>query len=123
LSGGFFLRITNNRHKLTYGAKRPIWLEICQKSFKIDLFILKLDMPKKLVSVVEAPLTAPTYQSVKLPSWLVAAAKVQAQLFRRSTAGQIEYWAELGRQYERSGLTIPQVEEVLKREDSQASAA
>jgi hypothetical protein len=84
---------------------------------------LEFDMPKKLVPALETSRTTPTYQSVKLPSWLVAAAKVQAQLFRRSTAGQIEYWAELGRQYERSGLTIPQVEEVLKREDSHAIAA
>ena len=46
------------------------------------------------------------FSSVKLPAALVQQAKQAAQPLRRSTAGQIEYWATLGRVVEHSGLTV-----------------
>jgi hypothetical protein len=63
--------------------------------------------------------TPPTsnYQSVKLPSALVAAAKEQAQTFRRSTAGQIEYWVGLGMSAESQGLTTLQIKLALEQSD------
>lgn len=63
--------------------------------------------------------TAPSHLSVKLPASLVSAAKESAQTFRRSTAGQIEYWAALGRKVESSGLTMAQAEQALKSEPTQ----
>jgi hypothetical protein len=62
--------------------------------------------------------TSPSYQSVKLPAALVSAAKESAQTFRRSTSGQIEYWAALGRKLEKNGLTISQAGEALQRGDA-----
>ena len=47
-----------------------------------------------------------TFASVKLPESLVQQAKEAAQPLRRSAAGQIEYWATLGRVVEHSGLTV-----------------
>ena len=47
-----------------------------------------------------------TFSSVKLPASLVQQAKQAAQPLRRSVAGQIEYWATLGRVVEHSGLTV-----------------
>ena len=61
------------------------------------------------------PPVAPSHLSVKLPAALVTAAKESAQTFRRSTAGQIEYWAALGRKMENSGLTILQAEQALQQ--------
>ena len=49
--------------------------------------------------------TSNNFVSVKLPSQLVQQAKAAAQPLRRSTAGQVEYWATLGRVVEHSGLT------------------
>lgn len=62
------------------------------------------------------PPVAPSHLSVKLPAALVSAAKESAQTFRRSTAGQIEYWAALGRKMEASGLTILQAEQALQQD-------
>ena len=45
------------------------------------------------------------FASVKLPSALVDQAREAAQPMRRSVAGQVEYWATLGRIVEHSGLT------------------
>ena len=42
------------------------------------------------------------FSSVKLPSGLVDQARQAAQPMRRSVAGQIEYWATLGRIVEAS---------------------
>lgn len=47
-----------------------------------------------------------SFASVKLPAALVQQAKQAAQPLRRSVAGQIEYWATLGRVVEHSGLTV-----------------
>lgn len=46
------------------------------------------------------------FSSVKLSSDLVQQARDAAQPLRRSAAGQIEYWATLGRVVEHSGLTV-----------------
>jgi ParD-like antitoxin of type II bacterial toxin-antitoxin system len=64
------------------------------------------------------PPVAPSHLSVKLPAALVSAAKESAQTFRRSTAGQIEYWAALGRKMESSGLTILQAEQALQQDST-----
>jgi hypothetical protein len=45
------------------------------------------------------------FNSVKLPSALVIEARQTAIAMRRSTAGQIEYWAMLGKAVEDGGLT------------------
>ena len=49
--------------------------------------------------------TASSFNSVKLPSALVIEARQTALAMRRSTAGQIEYWAMLGKAVEDGGLT------------------
>lgn len=67
-----------------------------------------------MLEALATPPVAPSHLSVKLPAALVSAAKESAQTFRRSTAGQIEYWAALGRKMETSGLTILQAEQALK---------
>ncbi len=53
-----------------------------------------------------AKLDIKTFASVKLPESLVQQARDAAQPLRRSAAGQIEYWATLGRVVEHSGLTV-----------------
>ncbi|MDI9333979.1 MAG: hypothetical protein QM533_06350 [Cytophagales bacterium] len=63
------------------------------------------------------PSPAINYQSVKLPAALVAAAKEHAQAFRRSTAGQIEYWAALGKTIESQGLTAQQAKQAMEQSD------
>jgi hypothetical protein len=77
-------------------------------------------MFEALVNPPRIPAPAPNYQSVKLPSSLVAAAKEQAQTFRRSTAGQIEYWATLGKSMEINGLTTQQAKAAVQAHDQDA---
>ena len=50
--------------------------------------------------------SAKNFASVKLPESLVQQARQAAQPMRRSVAGQIEYWATLGRVVEHSGLSV-----------------
>jgi hypothetical protein len=69
-----------------------------------------------MLEALVSPPVAPSHLSVKLPAALVSAAKESAQTFRRSTAGQIEYWAALGRKMEASGLTILQAEHALQQD-------
>jgi ParD-like antitoxin of type II bacterial toxin-antitoxin system len=69
-----------------------------------------------MLEALVSPPVAPSHSSVKLPAALVSAAKESAQTFRRSTAGQIEYWAALGRKMEASGLTILQAEQALQQD-------
>lgn len=59
--------------------------------------------------------TSSNFASVKLPTQLVSQAKEAAQPLRRSTAGQIEYWATLGRVVEHSGLTVQEAREAIER--------
>ena len=54
------------------------------------------------------------FSSVKLPAALVQQAKQAAQPLRRSVAGQIEYWATLGRVVEHSGLTVQEAQTAIE---------
>ena len=74
-----------------------------------------------MLEALVSPPVAPSHLSVKLPAALVTAAKESAQTFRRSTAGQIEYWAALGRKMESSGLTILQAEQALQQVSTNSS--
>ena len=48
------------------------------------------------------------------PARLVQQAKDAAQPLRRSAAGQIEYWAMLGRVVEHSGLTVQEAQTAIE---------
>jgi hypothetical protein len=63
------------------------------------------------------------FASVKLPSGLVTQAREAATPMRRSVAGQIEYWATLGRIAELAGLTVSEAGEAIKLYDARQSAA
>ena len=58
--------------------------------------------------------SASSFASVKLPAVLVQQAKQAAQPLRRSVAGQIEYWATLGRVVEHSGLTVQEARTAIE---------
>jgi ParD-like antitoxin of type II bacterial toxin-antitoxin system len=51
-------------------------------------------------------MTAVAFHSVKLPAALIEQARESAEVFRRSTAAQVEYWALLGKAVEESGITV-----------------
>jgi hypothetical protein len=53
------------------------------------------------------------FASVKLPTALVEQARSAAQPLRRSVAGQVEYWATLGRIVEDSGLTAQEAQAAI----------
>ncbi|MBC7599854.1 MAG: hypothetical protein H7238_12665 [Polaromonas sp.] len=57
---------------------------------------------------------AKNFASVKLPESLVQQARDAAQPLRRSAAGQIEYWATLGRVVEHSGLTVQEARDAIE---------
>ena len=61
--------------------------------------------------------SSPSFSSVKLPAGLVSQARAAAAPMRRSVAGQIEYWATLGRIAEASGLTVTEAREAIARYD------
>ena len=61
------------------------------------------------------PAAATAFNSVKLPSALVIEARQTAIAMRRSTAGQIEYWAMLGKAVEDGGLTTREAAQALGR--------
>ncbi|AOF85729.1 hypothetical protein BSY239_1868 [Hydrogenophaga sp. RAC07] len=67
--------------------------------------------------------TGSAFSSVKLPSGLVQQAREAAQPQRRSIAGQIEYWATLGRIAEETGLTVQEAREAIARYDAAARHA
>ena len=55
--------------------------------------------------------------AVKLSDEIVKDARREAKLMKRSIAGQVEYWANLGRTIESSGLfSVDQVRAVLNGE-------
>ena len=67
---------------------------------------------------------APTaFASVKLPAALVAQAREAAQPMRRSVAGQVEYWATLGRIVEHSGLTAQEAQTAIANYEAAARKA
>src|SRR6476659_3687988 len=59
----------------------------------------------------------PPFVSVKLPAALVKHAREAAQTMRRSVAGQIEYWATLGRALEHAGLTTGDSRALIARQE------
>ncbi len=67
--------------------------------------------------------TPSNFASVKLPTELVQQARQAAQPLRRSTAGQIEYWATLGRVVEHSGLTVQEARDAIERYEVAAQEA
>jgi ParD-like antitoxin of type II bacterial toxin-antitoxin system len=54
------------------------------------------------------------FSSVKLSAALVQQAREAAQPLRRSIAGQVEYWATLGRIVEHSGLTAQEARAAIE---------
>lgn len=63
------------------------------------------------------------FSSVKLPAALVQQAREAAQPLRRSVAGQVEYWAMLGRIVEHSGLTAQEAREAIEGYEAAARQA
>lgn len=63
------------------------------------------------------------FASVKLPSALVDQAREAAQPMRRSVAGQVEYWATLGRIVEHSGLTAKEAQTAIANYEAAARRA
>ena len=68
-----------------------------------------------------SPATA-AFHSVKLPSALVIEARQTAIAMRRSTAGQIEYWAMLGKAVEDGGLTAREAAQALTQKAAASPA-
>lgn len=69
-------------------------------------------------------MTNPTgFASVKLPAALVQQAREAAQPLRRSVAGQIEYWATLGRVVEHTGLTVQEAQAAIEGYEAAARQA
>lgn len=64
------------------------------------------------------PVSPSPFASVKLPAALVQQARQAAQPQRRSVAGQIEYWATLGRIADETGLTVQEAREAIARYDA-----
>lgn len=67
--------------------------------------------------------TQNAFASVKLPAALVAQAREAAQPMRRSVAGQVEYWATLGRIVEHSGLTAQEAQTAIANYEAAARNA
>jgi hypothetical protein len=67
--------------------------------------------------------TSSNFASVKLPLSLVEQAREAAQPLRRSAAGQIEYWATLGRVVEHSGLTVQEAQTAIEAYEAAARKA
>jgi ParD-like antitoxin of type II bacterial toxin-antitoxin system len=67
-------------------------------------------------------LPSTAFSSVKLSSALVTEAKQAAQTLRRSTAGQIEYWALLGKALEDGGLTTREATNALDFKNSHTTS-
>ena len=60
-------------------------------------------------------MSSPTgFASVKLPVALVQQAREASQSMRRSVAGQIEYWATLGRIVEHTGVTVQEAQAAIE---------
>lgn len=63
------------------------------------------------------------FSSVKLSAALVQQAREAAQPLRRSVAGQVEYWATLGRVVEHSGLTVQEAQTAIEAYEAAARKA
>ena len=73
--------------------------------------------------MTSAKLALKSFASVKLPESLVQQARDAAQPLRRSAAGQIEYWATLGRVVEHSGLTVQEARLAIENYEAAAHEA
>jgi hypothetical protein len=73
---------------------------------------------KEFIMPSPHPPVASNFASVKLPSALVQQAREAAAPQRRSVAGQIEYWATLGRIADETGLTVQEAREAIARYDA-----
>jgi hypothetical protein len=52
--------------------------------------------------------------AVKISDDLTAKAKIKSKIFKRSIAGQIEYWASIGQMIEENpDLPLPFIQEIL----------
>ncbi|MBT3312096.1 MAG: ParD-like family protein [Desulfobacterales bacterium] len=52
--------------------------------------------------------------AVKISDDLVAKAKIKSKVFKRSVAGQIEYWAKIGQIVEDNpDLPLPMIQDIL----------
>jgi hypothetical protein len=60
---------------------------------------------------------ASTFSSVKLSGALIHSARESAAASCRSTSGQIEYWALLGRSIEEAGLTTIEAQSAISGRD------
>ena len=67
-------------------------------------------------------MSSSSFSSVKLSSGLVSQAREAASSMRRSVAGQIEYWATLGRIAEASGLTVSEARKAIALFDVRQAA-
>jgi ParD-like antitoxin of type II bacterial toxin-antitoxin system len=65
--------------------------------------------------------TTNAYASVKLSNDLVRHAKDAAKPLRRSAAGQIEYWATLGRVVEAKGLSASEAQAAIESYEKAAA--
>jgi hypothetical protein len=65
--------------------------------------------------------SATSFASVKLPGELVSRAKDAAKPMRRSAAGQIEYWATLGRVVEAQGLGAAEAQSAIEAYENAAT--
>ena len=88
-------------------------MAICQ----LGLYGAKCAIKKLHMSAIS------NFASVKLPVELVSQAKEAAQPLRRSAAGQIEYWATLGRVVEHSGLTVQEARTAIEAYEEAARSA
>ena len=75
-----------------------------------------------MTSSANVPPTTSNFASVNLPAALVRQARAAAQPQRRSVAGQIEYWATLGRIADETGLTTQEAREAIDRHDARQLA-
>ena len=67
--------------------------------------------------------TSSNFACVKLPVSLVQQAREATQPLRRPAAGQIEYWATLGRVVEHSGLTVQEAQAAIEGYEAAARQA
>jgi hypothetical protein len=74
-------------------------------------------------SRMSASSSSSSFSSVKLSSGLVSQARAAASSMRRSVAGQIEYWATLGRIAEASGLMVSEAREAIAQFDVRQAAS
>ncbi len=52
--------------------------------------------------------------AVKVSDKLIAQARIQSKVFKRSIAGQIEYWAQIGKIVEENpDLPLPFIQDIL----------